>query len=218
MHCKTECFDLYYNEIDENLIDEIISIADSSFAKVICDFNITVPGERYAFFLCKDVEEYITCTGKKKEDYREWMVGWADYNLKKLCIISPRVVADRSPEDMKKVIVHEIVHIALDLLGNPDDVNIFLGEGIAVAYAEQIESEYLSLNDYPAISDIYSEDGFYENNGYNYSGVYIKHFIELYGVECFKKVYIGEENILKYIEDGFEYNAIAKYLGANRII
>ncbi len=217
MHYKTEYFDLYYNEIDKDLIDEIIRIADSSFARVICDFNITVPNEMYSFFLCKDVEEYIACTGKKKEDYREWMVGWADYKLKKLCILSPRVVADRSPEDMKKVIVHEIVHIAFDSLGNPDEANIFLGEGIAVAYAEQIESEYLNLNDYPTISDIYSEDGFYENNGYNYSGVYIKYFIELYGVECFKKVYIGEENIFKYVEEKFEYNAIAKYLNTNSI-
>lgn len=212
MDRKTKYFDLFYERLDEPWVPHITGTIDAAFEKVLSDFHLSVPKERYSFFLCQDAAQYISLTGKTEAEYQAWMVGWADYHLRRLCILSPRVVVDRSPEDMDKVIIHEIVHIALDALGNPDEVNLFLAEGIAVAYAEQTEAEYIDTNTYPSVSEIWTEEGFYEHGGYDYAGVYIKYFISKHGVELFKKIYTGEEAIFPYLDESFEKNAIAEFL------
>lgn len=135
MYDRTTYFDLYYDVQDEALIKDLRRTIDTAFERILSDFDLPVPDERYSFFLCRDAAEYITRTGKTAEEYEEWMVGWADYRLRKLCILSPRVVADKPPEEMRKVVIHEIVHLALDSLRSTDETEIFLAEGIAVAYA-----------------------------------------------------------------------------------
>ncbi len=216
MYDRTTYFDLYYDAIDEPLIKDLRQTVDTDFERILSDFDLPVPGERYFFFLCRDVAEYIARTGKTAEEYEEWMVGWADYHSRKLCILSPRVVADRTPEEMRKVVIHEIVHIALDSLQAADRTGIFLSEGIAVAYAGQIAPEALDLENYPSILEIWSEDDFYDNGGYDYSGVYIRYFLKKYGTERFKKIYAGEDGLFQWIGEGFERDAIEDCLNGEK--
>ncbi len=212
MEKKTKYFDLSYDEMDAPWVPHIIQTMDATFESVLKDFHLPARNERYSFFLCQDVAQYISLTGKTEAEYEDWMVGWADYHLKRLCILSPRVVVGKSDEEMDKVIIHEIVHIALDALGNPDEVNLFLAEGIAVAYAEQTVPESIDPKAYPSISELWTEEGFYEYGGYDYAGIYVKHFISRYGTELFKKIYTGEESIFSYLDESFEQSAIAEYL------
>lgn len=141
------------------------------------------------------------------------MVGNAEYNEKRICILSPNVVTDRSFDDMLSVIRHEIVHIAFDQLGNADEVNLLLAEGIAVAVADQICLDELDETDYPEAKLLQDEDYFYDNGGYMYSGVYVLYFLKKYGTDVFKKLYAGEDNIDKYLYEGFELEAIKELIG-----
>lgn len=151
-------------------------------------------------------------TGKSKETYQDWMVGNVDYSRKRLCILSPRVVYDRSYEEMMKVIVHEIVHIAMDSLADADKVELWIAEGIALLYADQIELEYISETDFPKLNNLIGEDDFADNAGYDYAGIYVWYFIEKFGADIFKRVYMGLEQTGKYLYPEFEKEAVISFL------
>ena len=208
---KTKYFDFYYKDIDTDVKDIVTRAIDEIYEKVTADFRVQVTDTKYEFYLCADVDDYLIYTGKAKEDYQEWMIGWADYETRRVCILSPRIVTDRSYEDVMKVIKHEIVHIALDSLGNPDEISIWLAEGVAVSYAKQIEKKYLDNKKFPLILDIEDEDGFYNNDGYYYSGIYVWYLIQKFGTETFKKIYTGKEKLDKYYYDMFENEAIEAF-------
>ncbi len=72
-----------------------------------------------------------------------------------------------------------------------------------VSQNELSPSTPLKLND---------EDYFYENAGYDYSGVYMGYLIRKYGKEAYKKVYSESEPLEKYIYNGFEDDAIDSFL------
>lgn len=140
------------------------------------------------------------------------MVGNADYVNRRLCILSPNVVHDRTFEDMIKVCKHEVIHIAFDQLRDPDKTDIFIGEGIAVALAEQIDVSSIEPDNYPMADKLSDEEYFYENNGYLYSGVYVLYIIKKYGAEVYKRIYAGDEPLEKYLYEGFEKDAIQSLL------
>lgn len=209
---ETNYFRVMYDEKDENVISQIVSVIDDTYETVIEQFDLSEDSELFTIYICPDVQSYIQFTGKREEEYQEWMVGYADYTNKKLCLLSSNVVQDRSFEDMIKVCRHEIVHIAFDQLGNPEETDIFIGEGIAVALAEQMDIPSLSLEEYPLAGKLSDEDYFYDNNGYLYSGVYVLYLIKKYGAEVYKRIYSGEEPLGKYLYDGFEKEAIQSLL------
>lgn len=207
---KTETmnFRIFYGEADTEMMEEIKEKIQDTYTKVRKDFSIALDADRFDFFLCPDVDSFIEYTGKSKETYQDWMVGNADYNKKRLCILSPRVVHDRSYEDMMKVMVHEIVHIAMDSLADADEVEVWIAEGIALLYAGQVELEYISETDYPKLNDLIGEDDFIDNGGYDYAGIYVWYFIEKFGSDVFKRVYVGLEQAGKYLYPEFEEEAV----------
>lgn len=209
----TKYFHVFYSDIDSNIIDQIISEVDEMYERVINYFKLKKSPLTFDFYLCSDVETYKLHAGKSDEEYQNWMVGNTDYLNNRICILSPRVVKDRSFEDMVKVIKHEIVHIAFDALSAPEEVSICVAEGIAVAFAEQIYIPCLNINNFPKCIDLIDEEYFYENDGYNYSGAYMLYLLKKYGKETFKKIYSGKESIEKYLFDGFEEEAISSIIG-----
>lgn len=212
---KTKYFNVLYWEEDASIINQIVSLIDSTYEEITTRFNLKTEDSGFNFFLCPNVKEYIIQTGKREEDYQEWMVGNAEYKERRICILSPNVVTDRSYEDMLSVIRHEIIHIAFDQLGDADETNILIGEGIAVALANQVDKSVLSLTDFPEAEKLMDEDYFYDNAGYDYSGVYMSHLLSVVGVETFKKIYIGEENPIKYFTPDFEKDALMAILGSS---
>lgn len=209
---ETKFFHVVYEEKDSNIIDQIVSVVDSTYENLIHIFDLKETTDKFTLYICADVQSYKEITGKSNEEYQEWMVGYADYEGKKLCLLSPNIVKDRSFEDMIKVCKHEVIHIALDQLGNPDEVNIMISEGIAVAYADQIYLPYLSLENYPLASKLSDEDYFYDNEGYLYSGVYVLFFLKKYGQEAFKRIYKKKETLDNYLYEGFEKEALQSLL------
>lgn len=162
--------------------------------------------------LCPSRASFKELTGKSDDEYEDWMVGNENYEKRTLCILSPNVVDDRSLDDMLAVIKHEIIHIAFDQLQNENEANVMLAEGIAVACAGQIVLDELNVNNYPDVRKLLVEAYFYENEGYLYSGVYVLHLLKQVGIDCFKRLYAGEEAIEKYLYDGFERNAIQSFI------
>ena len=94
--CKMslEHFRLFYYECDTNYADEVSRLADGCFDNAVAEFSLPKKADKYDFYLCPSIAEYIRLTGKTADTYEDWMVGWADYGLKRLCILSPRVVKD----------------------------------------------------------------------------------------------------------------------------
>lgn len=209
---ESKFFSVVYDEKDVNLIKQFLSVIDSTYENIIQIFNLDKDSGKFTLHICPDVQSFKKITGKSDNEYQEWMVGNADYPSKKLCLLSPNVVRDRTFEDMIKVCKHEVIHIALDQLGNPDETNILISEGVAVAFAEQIDIHNLSLENYPLAGKLTDETYFYENNGYLYSGVYVLYIIKKYGIDTYKRIYMQEEDINKYLYQGFEKEAIQSLL------
>lgn len=205
-------FTVCYDEKDNNVIDRILAVIDTTYESIISTFNLKKDAARFTINLCPDVATFKELTGKSDDEYQDWMVGNADYVKRQLCILSPNVVHDRSFEDMIKVCKHEVIHIAFDQLGDPEKTNILISEGIAVAFAEQIDISWLELNNYPLAERLSDENYFYENNGYLYSGVYVLYIIKKYGADVFKRIYANEEPLQKYLYEGFEKDAIQSLL------
>ncbi len=211
MMIRTKHFEICFCESDADYGIKISTIIEDVYSRITTSFSITDSEETYRFVLCRDVPEYLRETGKSADHYEPWMVGWADHRQKKLCILSPHAVTDRTESEMDKVIVHEIVHIALDPLGDPDDINICLAEGIAVLYANQIDRSEIDMDDPPSFWSIYEEAGFYEFGGYQYSGVYVWYLLHCYGAEVFKALYTGKTDIHPYITETFEKDALTAF-------
>ena len=209
---ETANFRIFYDVADAEMIETIKEKIQNTYTKVRQEFMINQNVEKFDFFLCPDVDSFIQYTGKSKGTYRDWMVGNADYIKKRLCILSPRVVYDRSCEEMMKVIVHEIVHVVMDSLANADEVELWIAEGIALLYAKQIELEYISETDFPKLNDLIGEDDFADNGGYDYAGIYVWYFIEKFGADIFKRVYMGLEQAEKYLSPEFEKEAVMAFL------
>lgn len=208
MDFEGKFFHFEYEKADNELAGTIISIAEDTYEKVTAQFQIPVMKDRFTFKICPDIATFIKATGKTAETYQPWMVGSADYTQRFVCILSPRVICDRSLADMLKIVKHEVVHIVFDSLSNPDKTPIGIGEGIAVCIAGQVNPDSLHVNEPPSMIGLNDEDYFYENDGYNYSGVYVRHFLEKFGIEDFKKIYTGTERLDAYLYDGFEAEAI----------
>lgn len=209
MKIRTKHFELSFGEDNAAYGEKVSMVIEDVYSRVTTTFQISDAEKTYRFVLCRDVPEYLRETGKTAENYEPWMVGWADYRRKKLCILSPRGVTDRT--EMDKVIVHEIVHIALDALGDPDEINICLAEGIAVFYADQIDKNEIDIENPPPFWSIYEEAGFYEFGGYQYSGIYVWYLLHRYGTEVFKELYTGKRDIHPYITETFEKDAMTAF-------
>lgn len=208
----TKYFTVFYDEKDNNILDSILAVFDAAYERIISTFNLKKDNASFTIHLCPDVATFKELTGKSDDEYQDWMVGNADYANRQLCILSPNVVHDRTFEDMIKVCRHEVIHIAFDQLGDPEKTNILISEGIAVAFAEQINISWLELSNYPPAERLSDENYFYENNGYLYSGVYVLYIIKKYGVDVFKNIYAGDEPLKKYLYKGFEKDAINSIL------
>ncbi len=208
---ETTNFRIFYEEADAEMIETIKGKIQNTYIKVQQELLITPDSEKFDFFLCPDVDSFIEYTGTSKESYQNWMVGNADYNRKRLCILSPRVVFDRSSEEMMKVMIHEIVHIAMDSLADADKVELWISEGIALLYAGQADLKYISETDFPKLNNLIGEEDFVNNGGYDYAGIYVWYFIEKFGFDVFKRVYMGLEQTGKYLYPEFEEEAIIAF-------
>jgi len=182
------------------------------YDRLIGEFNIVPDTERFTLIICPDTDSYIRDADKSAETYESWMVGNANYEKRKLCILST-AASDRSLEDMLGIVRHEVVHIVFGSLAekSPDDVSPLIAEGGAVYLAEQVYPSLLDKADRPDAMKLNDEDYFYENEGYNYSGVYMGFLIRKYGKEAYKNVYSEKEPLEKYIYAGFEEDAIDSF-------
>ena len=205
----TPHFRMLFSEPDREWAVRFSVLAEDTVLKLSLALGISNDIDRQDFYICPDAESFILYTGKSAEEYQDWMVGNADRRLNRLCLLSPRVVADRPPEAMEQIALHETVHIVFDQLCDPESVPVWASEGAAVLYACQTVIEYLDENNCPSLADI-SDDDFAENGGYAYSGVYVWYFIERFGFEAFKKLYCGAYPSDWYYS-GFEAEAVKTY-------
>ena len=89
-----------------------------------------------------------------------------------------------------------------------DDAEVWIAEGIAILYANQTDLNYVSETEYPKISELIGFDSFVDNGGYDYAGIYVWHFINMFGFEKFLEVYREECDWQSLIYAGFETEAI----------
>lgn len=47
---------------------------------------------------------------------------------------------------------------------------------------------YISASECPKVTDLIGFDNFVDNQGYDYAGIYVRHFIEMYGFDKFLAV------------------------------
>ncbi len=192
------------------MAEQFIDLLETKYKEIYEAFHFPEEQHKYYFNLCRSVEEYIEKTGKKREEYQSWMVGNSNVDTHTISILSPKASEDAACQDMKKVATHELVHMVFDdaTKVHEDDSEVWLAEGIAILYAEQTELEYISEQDYPQLTDLIGFDNFVDNQGYDYAGIYVKHFIRRYGFEKFLEVYRGGCEWQELIYDKFESDAI----------
>lgn len=215
---ETTHFISHYHGEEKDLAECFIALLEDKYVEIHHHFNFEEGAQKYHFIFCKDVEEYIEKTGKRKEEYQSWMVGNSNIETFTIAILSPNVVTDRSCSDMEKVAVHELVHMIFDDATNvsEDDAEVWIAEGIAIWYAEQTDLGYISISGYPKVLDWIGFDNFVDNQGYDYAGIYVWYFIKKFGFEKFIEVYRKECEWQALIYDGFEAEAINAFVRCNQ--
>ena len=210
---ETTHFITYYHEEETALAEQFITLLEAKYEELQRAFQFKEATQKYAFHLCKNVEEYIEKTGKTKEEYQEWMVGHSNVDTHTICLLSPNASTEAANQDMKKVAVHELVHMMFDDATGvtEEDAEVWIAEGIAVLYAEQTELRYVSKTEYPKLIELIGFDNFADNGGYDYAGIYVRYFIKRFGFEKFLEVYRGECEWQTLIYDGFEAEAIEAF-------
>lgn len=211
---ETTHFVSYYHDTEKDLAEQFIVLLEEKYKEIHKSFGFKEGTQKYHFNFCKDVEEYIAKTRKKKEEYQSWMVGHSNVDTHTISILSPKASEDAAGQDMDKVAVHELVHMIFDdaTKVHEDDAEVWLAEGIAILYAEQTDLNYVSLSAYPKVTDLIGFDNFVDNQGYDYAGIYVWYFIQTFGFEKFIDVYRGECEWQKLIYDNFELEAIQSFL------
>lgn len=211
---ETTHFITYYHEAEAFLAEQFSTLLENKYEEIQAAFQFKEAIQKYTIHLCNSVEEYIEKTGKTKEEYRDWMVGHSNIDTHTICLLSPNASAEAANQDMKKVAVHELVHMMFDDATGvaEDDTEVWIAEGIAVLYAEQTELKYVSKTEYPKLAELIGFDNFVDNGGYTYAGIYVWHFIKRFGFEKFLEVYRGEGEWQELIYDGFEKNAITLFI------
>lgn len=202
-----------YESPDSGFAHSVIETAEAMYDRVSEDFCIAPDTELFTLVICPDTESFIINAEKAAESYQSWMVGNANYEKRKLCILSP-AASDRSVDEMLAVVRHEVVHIVFGKASDksPEDISPLISEGGAVYLAEQVYPNLLNKNTRPDALKLNDEDYFYENDGYNYSGVYMGFLIRKYGKEVYKKVYSESDSLEKYLYNGFENDAIDSFV------
>ena len=215
---ETTHFISNYKETDKNLAEQFIALLEEKYGEIHRHFNFKEGTRKYHFNFCGDVEEYIEKTGKKREEYQSWMVGHSNADTKTISILSPQASEEAAGQDMNKVAVHELVHLIFDEATGvqEDDAEVWLAEGIAILYAEQTDLSYISETESPKLADLIGFDNFADNQGYDYAGIFVRHFIETYGFEKFVAGYRNKCDWQKLIYDGFEAEAIQAFMKGNQ--
>lgn len=215
---RTKYFVFYFTLFNEQFAKDMARDIDGTFSDILCKYHIPAPDVVCDFYICDTVDDYIVLTGKTKEEYQDWMTGFASQEKKRLCLLHPDEEEKKTPEYYrycKQIMVHEITHLAFDsLVKNENEVVCWLAEGIAILMANQTEREYISGENYPLIADIDGKgdcDAFYDNGGYDYAGIYVAYFLKKYGVPVFLEVYTGKKDVYDFLYDGFELEAVEEY-------
>lgn len=211
---ETTHFVSYYHHEDKNMAEKFIILLEEKFEEIHNCFHFEKSTKKYRFNFCKDVDEYIEMTGKRKEEYQSWMVGNSNIDDLTISILSPNAVEDSSNQDMRKVAIHELVHMIFDdaTRVSEDDTEAWIAEGIAILYAEQTNIKYISVSDYPKVMDLVGFENFVDHQGYDYAGIYVWYFIDKFGFDKFLEVYCGKCEWQKLIYSGFESEAINKFI------
>lgn len=75
---------------------------------------------------------------------------------------------------------------------------------------------YISMSDYPKVTDLIGFDNFVDNQGYDYAGIYVWYFVKTFGFEKFLEAYRNECEWQSLIYDGFEAEAIRAFINCNQ--
>ncbi len=211
---ETTHFITYYHEAEVALAEQFSTLLEEKYKEIQASFQFKEATQKYTFHLCNSVEEYIEKTGKTKEEYQDWMVGHSNIDTHTICLMSPSASAEAANQDMKKVAVHELVHMMFDDATGvaEDDTESWIAEGIAILYAEQTDLNYVSKTEYPKLAELIGFDNFVDNGGYDYAGIYVWYFIKQFGFEKYLEVYCGEREWQTLIYDGFEEEAIVDFI------
>jgi len=202
-----------FHEEETPLAEQFISLLESKYDEIQKAFPFREATQKYTFHLCSSVDEYILKTGKSREEYQDWMVGYSNVDTHTICLLSPRASEEAANQDMEKVAVHELVHMMFDDATGvqEDDVEAWIAEGIAILYAGQTDLNYVSMTEYPKLTELIGFDNFVDNGGYDYAGIYVWYYVKQYGFKTFLEAYRGTCEWQGMIYDGFEKEAICEY-------
>lgn len=211
---ETTHFIFNYHETEAILAEQFIKLLEAKYEEIQSAFQFREATQKYTFHLCNDVDEYIEKTGKSREEYQDWMVGHSNADTHTICLLSPNASEEAANQDMKKVAVHELVHMMFDDATGvaEDDTEVWIAEGIAILYAKQTELQYVSKTECPKLLELVGFDNFVDNGGYDYAGIYVWYFMKRYSFEKFLEVYRGTCEWQSLIYDGFEAEALQCYL------
>ena len=211
---ETTHYITYYHEAEAALAEQFSTLLENKYKEIQAAFQFKEAIQKYTIHLCNSVEEYIEKTGKTKEEYQEWMVGHSNIDTHTICLMSPSASEEAENQDMKKVAVHELVHMMFDDATGvaEDDTEVWIAEGIAVLYAEQTELKYVSKTEYPKLTELIGFDNFVDNGGDDYAGIYVWYFIQKYGFGKYLEVDRGECEWQELIYGGFEKDAITLFI------
>jgi len=212
LNFETEHFCIKFEKEDEDVAKSYKEVVEKAYMLICNDFHFSLDSydRKIQFYICKNVDDFITLANKDKDEYEVWMVGNTDFYRRRICLLSPKSSNTHSEEQLIKVVFHEVVHMIFNEQWGFENTNVWISEGLALLYANQIDLQYVNIYNYPKISEIEGKL-FVENRGYAYSGIYVWYLIKKYGLNIFADLYKNKIEVYSLITNDFEKNAILAY-------
>ncbi|MEA1986276.1 MAG: peptidase MA family metallohydrolase [Candidatus Marinimicrobia bacterium] len=204
---KYKKFTIIYNKQDELVANKLTKEIQLEIIRIKKKYNLELNNFQ---IIISDSEDKFK--GEFGKDFPDWAVAAAKYPSRKIILKSPSFSKQYIPE-LRKTVIHEMVHISLEPIIKNKYFPRWLNEGMAQYEAEQFSiqkkillgrillySDYMQLN---KIDDVLKFKTRKANLAYAQSVSAFKFLIDEFGTENYKKflIFLSEN---QKVEDAFK--------------
>lgn len=207
---ESEHFKFYSKEQDKECLKDLSNALEDNYARVTNNLNASLD-KKVSVYIYSDLSTFHKAI--YQPDAPSWVVGIALPTSNTIKMVHPSNADGRPYSDFMKIIVHEFTHVVVsNISSEPEDIPIWLNEGVALFEAEQHEGveETLSKasNKFPSLKDLETDSStFGYNGGYQFSYSIAEYIVKIYGYDkliALIKLPSEFEKILGLSEEDFQ--------------
>lgn len=190
---------IYYNDIDEQYINNIIEVLSSRIKKIMNFFKLTSLKKKVKIIIWDSLENYRNnlepYLRNENREYKEWMIADTfDGNINMLSITIVKSIKDRadySLDEFLENIAHELVHICHREI-EVSDTSGWVYEMLATTLGDEKNHEIVPIS---VNLNEFEKDFDNIDNNYNIAYTVGKYLLEKYGKEYLYNLISNSNNL-----------------------